>query len=166
MYYQDHCCWLFTLCLLPTQHLCFDMRNIALRRSIHCMVEEVSTPYFLHAMGYGYIGYSGIPVTSRFVGCIISEANLLFVITLGYTQNDTTWFLYTTLVFRLELAPLFSGKWGKCALFTRGGREMMERWRRKLCHTHILMQINEVLSGGYDPAGAYLNSYTSFYLFV
>ncbi len=27
------------LCLLPTQHLCFDMRNTALRRSIHCMVE-------------------------------------------------------------------------------------------------------------------------------
>ncbi len=39
MYYQDHCCWLFMLCLLPTQHLCFDMRNIALRRSIYSMVE-------------------------------------------------------------------------------------------------------------------------------
>ncbi len=42
MYYQDHCCWLFLLCLLPTQHLCFDMRNIALPRSIHCMVEGES----------------------------------------------------------------------------------------------------------------------------
>ncbi len=43
MYYQDHCCWSFMFCLLPTQHLCFDMRNIALRRSIHCMVEGLVT---------------------------------------------------------------------------------------------------------------------------
>ncbi len=32
------------LCLLPTQYLCFDTRNIALRRSIYCMVEGVSSP--------------------------------------------------------------------------------------------------------------------------
>ncbi len=31
------------LCLLPTKHLCFDTRNIALRRSIYCMVEGCGT---------------------------------------------------------------------------------------------------------------------------
>ncbi len=37
----------------------------------------------LERIGYEYIRYNGIPMTSCFVGCIVSEATLLFVITLG-----------------------------------------------------------------------------------
>ncbi len=37
---------------------------------------------------YGYIWYSGIPVTSCFAGCIVSEPTLLFVITLNKITNQ------------------------------------------------------------------------------
>ncbi len=36
----------------------------------------------MERIGYGYIRYSGIPATSYFAGCIVSEPTLLFVITL------------------------------------------------------------------------------------
>ncbi len=39
----------------------------------------------LESVGYGHSRYSGIPMTSCFVGCIVSEPTLLFVITLTLT---------------------------------------------------------------------------------
>ncbi len=54
----------------------------------------------LERIGYGYIRYSGIPVTSGFAGCMVSEPTLLYVITWLYVhctqlqQKLTKWALY------------------------------------------------------------------------